>query len=299
MNEELGIPFVKRLLKSRKEKAVSVPNEVDQERTENSWPNETDKKVLRGIAYSLGGLIVVAGTTKALQWWLRKKQGEQALQDATEEGSHESYANALHLAFLNDGLWGTSVEVVRRTIIAIPTFTDWEKVFTAYKRITKGRSLLFDMKNELTTTEWTEMLAIINSKPLTRHDAPQYRPDLWAERLYQAMIYTWLGLPQTDEDAIKAVLLEMPDQTAWNDTKTAYFQKFGADLKDELDGDLWMWGDLDWRAVLKGRNVLAGMQNALDIEWLNFQVSQQIHRYRNALINQRWKEQLNQKNITA
>ena len=74
-----------------------------------------------------------------------------------------------------------------------------------------------DLKSELATTEYNEMLAIIAGKP--DRISGNYKPVItyqqylsWAKRLKAAFDITYWFVPGTDEPAIKAVFLEIPTQ---------------------------------------------------------------------------------------
>lgn len=168
------------------------------------------------------------------------------------EDLHATWAKQCKLAFDNDGWWGTDESALRKVIIAIPSQEDFEKVQQSYKKLYKGRNLVEDMTDELKTTEYNEMLAILSSKPKKAKDAtgaPIYNPQAWATRLYNAMsiYYGWI-FPGTDEDAILAVFAEMPSKKAFSDTKQAYYVQYGVSLEDDLDGDL-DWS-MDWRSII-------------------------------------------------
>ena len=99
------------------------------------------------------------------------------------------------------------------------------------------------MTGELKQTEYNEMLAIINSKPEKAKDAKKgaviYDPHGWAKRINAAINYNWGGLFWgTDEDAITAVVMELPTQAAFVDTATVYKAEFGTAIMEDLAGDI-------------------------------------------------------------
>jgi hypothetical protein len=103
--------------------------------------------------------------------------------------------------------------------------------------------MMADMQDELTTSEYREMLAIIASKPEkgnvvhpTQLSPLQYQS--WAKRLRAAFEVSYWFLPGTDEDAIKAVFLEIPTQAALAETAKAYQSLYGDNLLSDLKSEL-------------------------------------------------------------
>ena len=171
------------------------------------------------------------------------------------DDKHATWAKQFQLAFEND-MWGlgTNEELVRTTMLEIPSIEDYEKVEKAYKQLTKTGSLAEDLASELSATEYDEMLAIKQQKVKKAKDAtgkPTYSPVSWAIRLRAAIDYTWLGMPGTDEEAILAVFGEMPDQRAYFKTKKAYANRYtGRNLSKDLSGDLDPYYSFDWKKIL-------------------------------------------------
>ena len=100
-----------------------------------------------------------------------------------------------------------------------------------------------DMQDELTSTEYNEMLAIINEKPDKGNtlidpslSAQQFLS--WAKRLRAAFKITYGWFPGTDEDAIKAVFMEIPTQAAFGQVALAYKNEYGDDLMKDLQSEL-------------------------------------------------------------
>ncbi|MBP2831259.1 hypothetical protein J8281_03580 [Aquimarina sp. U1-2] len=87
-------------------------------------------------------------------------------QQALVEGNPASYAIRLKMAFENDTWlgWGTDEEAVFITLELIPSQSIMRKVQKAYRDLYQ-RNLAADLKEELTTEEFTTAMQIINSKP--------------------------------------------------------------------------------------------------------------------------------------
>jgi hypothetical protein len=108
-------------------------------------------------------------------------------------------------------------------------------------------SLLRDMENELQSSEYNEMLAIISAKPerytsdtsTLQVSAVQYQG--WAARLKAAFDKTYGPIPGTDEPAIKAVFNEIPTQGVFVQVGAVYKTLYGRDLIADLKGELEFW----------------------------------------------------------
>lgn len=152
-----------------------------------------------------------------------------------------TWADQIKNAISNDGVYfGTDEVALRKVLVAIPSKQDYEKVERSYKKQFND-NMTEAIRGDLSTSEYDEMLAIINSKPLKAKDAgaPIYDPHGWAKRLNAAFNYeTWGFLWGTDKEAIRAVIKEMPTRQAYLDTAEAYEEEFGVKLMDDIKGDL-------------------------------------------------------------
>jgi hypothetical protein len=223
----------------------------DQHRMWNSL-GEGQRKFFASFALILG---VSAVTIAAAYLAYKQVQKVRANKEETKsfgKDKHATWAKQFKQAFDNDGWWGTDVPLVRQTMRAIPSKEDFEKVQQSYRVLYKGANLILDMSDELTKTEYEEMLAIMNGKAAKAKGATSkvYDPTGWAKRIHAAVNYTWFGfLPGTDEDALTAVFQEFPTQQAFYNTAAVYKRLYSVSLWDDLDGDT-NWS-MDWRALLK------------------------------------------------
>lgn len=199
------------------------------------------------IKYGILGLVVLGGSFFIGRKLVRRAKSYSEEKKTYEEGTEATYAKQLKMAFENDNWfgWGTDEEAIRKTLRAIPSKEYFRRVINSYQKL-YSRSLMKDMQDELTSTEYNEMLAILSVKPERGKTLQQ--PKLtseqllaWAKRLRAAFNQnTWGFLPYgTDEDAIKAVFLEIPTQAAFAQVAAAYKKEYNddlmADIKDELE----------------------------------------------------------------
>ena len=196
------------------------------------------------ITYSLLGVIVLGGSFFVGRSMIRKARSNNEERKTYEEGNEATLAKQLKMAFDNDMWfgWGTDEEAIRKTLRAVPSKEYFRKVINSYQKL-YARSLMKDMQDELTSTEYNEMLAIINAKPdkgNTLIDASLSGQQFlsWAKRLRAAFKITYGWFPGTDEDAIKAVLMEIPTQAAFGQVALAYKNEYGDDLMKDLQSEL-------------------------------------------------------------
>lgn len=225
------------------------------DREQRSWWNSlTDKQrnTIVSFAIALGISVVALIVIKFASHKIRNVIANNAENNSFGESNHATWAKQLKMAFDNDGWWGTDESAIRRVLIAVPSKEDFLKVQSQYRKLYKGRNLIEDMTDELKTTEYNEMLAILRSKPEKAKDAVSgriYDPHGWATRLYNAMSIYYAGvIPGTDEEAILTVFSEIKTKQEFEDTKEAYQSMYATSLEDDLDGDL-DWS-MDWRAII-------------------------------------------------
>ncbi len=198
------------------------------------------------IQYGILGVIVLGGSFFIGRSLIRKANAKSEQKRTYEDGNPATYAQEIKMAFENDMWfgWGTDEEKLRKTIIAVPSKEEFRKVINSYQKL-YTRSLMADMKDELSSSEYDEMLAIISTKPergtamLQVQSTPgQYKA--WARRLKAAFNeHTWGFLPYgTDEEAIKTVFMEMPTQAAFWETAKVYKDENGDDLINDLKDEL-------------------------------------------------------------
>lgn len=210
------------------ETQVEIPAPVEQK---HDW--RKDALIITGT------VVAVGGTIWAASHFLRKAQENVAQNKSLDEGTPQTYAKQLKMAFDNDGWWGTNVPLVRKVFGEIPSREFYKKIEKAYSALTQGNNLNKDLEDELTSTEYSEILNILASKPDKTGGTSQSNVyENWAERLKAAFDYTVGFFPGTDEEAVQAVFNEFPTQAAFVLTAGAYTKLYGTKLIDDLKGEL-------------------------------------------------------------
>ncbi|TDX01487.1 hypothetical protein [Dinghuibacter silviterrae] len=190
------------------------------------------------LQYTLLGLVVIGGSFYLGRSLIRKAVSTTEERNTFIEGNPAAYAQQIRMAFENNGWWGVDTQSLRQILVAIPSVATFKKVMTSYQRLF-NRSLMMDMKQDLKTTEYNEMLAILSSKPArgttvqpVQLTAQQYQS--WAQRLKAAFDRPYGPFTYADESAIQAVVMEIPSQGAYKQLGLVYKAMYG----NELDGDL-------------------------------------------------------------
>lgn len=196
------------------------------------------------IQYGLLGIIVLGGAVIIGRKLVLQSKANSEEQKTYESGSAAAIAKQIKMAFENDGWWGTDKTALRQAIRDIGSKEEFVQVMTSYQRL-YNRTLMRDMQEELKSTEYNELLAILAAKPdktgtvAAAIGYPQYLS--WAKRLNAAFNIYYGPIPGTDEEAIKAVFLEIPTQFAFQQVAAMYRQLYGTDLTSELKSELEFW----------------------------------------------------------
>ncbi|MFN4313296.1 MAG: hypothetical protein ACK4E0_03310 [Chitinophagaceae bacterium] len=217
-------------------------------KTEETSTHNTDEFTLKEkLTYGIVGLVVIGGSFFIGRSLIRKARSTSEEKKTYEDGNPATFAKQIRMAFENDNWmsWGTDEEALRKTLQAVPSKDAMRKVINSYQKL-YARSMMADMQSELTTSEYNEILAIIAAKPETGNTValPQSNPlqyQSWAKRLKAAFDITYWMIPGTDEDAIKAVLMEMRTQTDFWQTAQAYQALYNNDLVKDLKSELEFW----------------------------------------------------------
>ncbi len=227
-------------------KQAQQERKVEQRNNRKSWwrnLSPEQRRLINNIAIGLGISVVAAIGIHFGVRFIRSKVAISEENKSFGKDKHATWAKQIKNAFDNNGWWGTNEVMLRTALLEIPSKEDFEKVRKSYRHLYKGENLVQTMTSELKDSEYDEMLAIISSKPKRARDAQAgaviLDPLGWAKRFYAAMSYEWLGFGWgTDEDAILAVVNEIPTRKAFSQTAMAYHQKYGNHLLIDLQGDL-------------------------------------------------------------
>lgn len=212
-----------------------------------STHEQDDFTLKEKLTYGIVGLLVLSGSYFIGRSVVRSARSTGEQKKTYDDGNSAAFAQQLKMAFENDNYfgWGTDEDVVRSVIRKIPSKEEFKKVINSYQKL-YARSLMADLKDELTTWEYNEMLAIISGKPDRINGS--YKPIItsqqyvaWAKRLRAAFETSYWFFPGTDEEAIKAVFLEVPTQADFQKIGQAYKREYGSDLISDLKSELEFW----------------------------------------------------------
>jgi hypothetical protein len=226
----------------------------------NSETSTHDEFTLKEkLTYGIVSVVVLGGSFFIGRSLIRKARSTSEEKKTYDEGNAAAYAQKLKMAFEND-MWfdmGTDEEAVRNVMRAVPSKDEFKKVINSYQKL-YARSLMMDLKNELTTSEYNEMLAIIAGKPdkiganyIPQIGQQQYQA--WAKRLKAAFDISYWFIPGTDEDAVKAVFMEIPTQTDFQKVAAAYKSEYGNDLIGDLKSELEFWEYAPYISIINNK----------------------------------------------
>ncbi len=206
------------------------------------------------LLYGIGGLALATGGFMGVRYLVNRLKENIMQNQSLEDGNAATYAKQLKMAFENNGWWGTDVESIRQVFTEVPSKDSFESVRKSYQKLYHA-NLIRDLTDELTNTEYNEMISIISSKPQksggNTADDRAAQAIGWAKRLNAAVNYSVGGFPGTDEDAIRAVFTEIPSQGTYQLVKAAYQRLYGVSLDEDLEGDLEFWEIDEYMAIIK------------------------------------------------
>lgn len=227
--------------------------------TETSAQDHNAFTLKEKLTYSFIGVALLGGSFFIGRRLIRGARATSEEKKTFEEGTPATYAKQIRMAFENDMWfgWGTNEEALRKVFLLIPSKEEFKKVINSYQKL-YARNMMADMQDELTTSEYNEMLAIIASKP-DRGTAPvQYQLNYaqyqsWARRLKAAFDITYWFIPGTDENAIKEVFMEIPTQAAFWEVGKAYKKQYGNDLIEDLKSELEFWEYGSYLSIIENK----------------------------------------------
>jgi len=206
------------------------------------------------LMFVFGGVLLIGGSFFIGRKLVKTGFANHEENKSVQTDSPANFAKRIKMAFDNDGWWGTDEDALRKTLREIPDRSVLEDVAKSYQRL-YSTPMMKDMEDELTTSEYAEMANIIAAKP----DKGGSKPSLviyyqsWARRLKSAFDYTILGMPATDEDAIKSVFIEIPSQAAFNLVANAYMSEYGKNLIADLKSELEIWEYPDYMKIITSK----------------------------------------------
>ena len=218
---------------------------------------QEDWTTKEAILYTTGGIVFLGGSFFLVRFLVKKGIENKEQKSSFEDGTSATYAKGIKMAFENDGWPGTNTKELRRILREISSKEEFEKAVKSYKKL-YGSNLVKDMSNELQSSEYSEMLYILASKPQkmlpggkTVLDQNNYKA--WAKRLKAAFEKTYGFISGTDEEAIKAVFTEIPTQAAFAEVAKTYQNENSSGLIDDLKGELEWWEYADYMKIITSK----------------------------------------------
>ena len=205
--------------------------------------------------YAAGTILLVGGGFFLVRKIIRTASEKKVEQKSLEEGTPESYAKGLKMAFENDGWPGTNMAEVRRIMTEIPSKEFFKSVQKEYQKL-YHHPLNRDISSDLQSSEYREVISIIAAKPdkkIKGGIATSYNYLAWAKRLKAAFDKEYGFMPGTDEAAIKQVFFEIPSQSAFLKVAEAYLNEYHASLIDDLKSELEFYEYPDYMKIITNK----------------------------------------------
>lgn len=211
------------------------------------------------LLYGGGAVVLSVGTFFLGRKIVRSLVSNREEKKSFEEENPATYAKRIKMAFDNDGWFGTNTIELRRVLREIPSKQVFTKVANSYQKLYNS-NVYRDLSDELQSTEYNEMLAIINAKPDRIGKKGEQKPALfsknyneWAKRLKAAFDKEYGFLPGTDEEAIKAVFEEIPNQAAFVEVGKEYAKLYNSNMLDDLKDEVGFWDYSDWMKIITAK----------------------------------------------
>lgn len=198
------------------------------------------------------GATGVAGTIGLIVWInnsAKKATANKSDRKAFTSGNVETKAKQFKMAFENDGYPGTNIPDLRELMRGLKSQDEYEAIAKEYEKQNNPKGMVVkytlnnDMKKELQSSQFKEMLAIKAGKPLKAGQKVPYGVLYreWANRLKAAFEKEYGFMSGTDEGAIFAVFQELPTQKDFSNTAAFYRVQFSRDLNKDLQSELEIW----------------------------------------------------------
>ncbi len=205
-------------------------------------PLQTGMSLKEKLGYGIVAALLLGTGIYVLDKQYKKVIAKKSDLKSFNDGSPQTVAKQIKMAFENDSLPGTDLTKLRYVMSSLKSKDQWAKVVAEYNNQFHS-NLLQDMKKELQSSEYDEMLFIKESKPQKEGQAvaKDVLQKNWAKRLKAAFDKTYSFLPGTDETAIKAVFNEIPTQRDFAFVALYYQREYKAKLLDALKSELEYW----------------------------------------------------------
>jgi len=202
------------------------------------------------ISYAILGVLGVSGLVYLTTRLIKKSIAANSDKKSFEDGTPATIAKQIKMAFENDGQFGTDTKALRELLVKIKSKKELEDVRKEYQKQFNSQ-LYSDMSKELQSSEYREMLQIMEGKP-DKPGSPLSAKQFtaWAKRLKAAFDKTYSFIPGTDEAAIKAVFNEVPTQAAFVSVGKAYQQEYKRDFIKDLKSELEIWEYADYMKII-------------------------------------------------
>ncbi|MGZ4038060.1 MAG: hypothetical protein ACXVPQ_09560 [Bacteroidia bacterium] len=223
----------------------------------SEWLTEGDKRFLKYAAFTGGTLIVLTIAGAIIKHKLKIRKAGNAENLAMVDGTAQSYAKRFQMAL--DHWFHADTQQVRQVFQDIPYQDLYKAIETEYDNLTKKKvgALGRDLTEKLYGTEYNEMQAILNSKPVKKGQKAVFdwpTAHAYAHRIRAAFDNTTLGFSTPDITALQSALRDIPTLYAYAMVRVAYKMDYKVELEDDLNSRLIIY-DFSWKHIVYNKPV--------------------------------------------
>ncbi|HPH21661.1 MAG TPA: hypothetical protein PLE32_22880 [Haliscomenobacter sp.] len=237
-------------MSNQENRQTNLDKIVREQKSNNSQDNGSKFKV----GYAVLGVLGVSGLIYLTTRLIKKGIAANSDKKSFQEGTPSTIAKQIKMAFDNDGQFGTDTKALRDLLTKqIKSRKELDQVRAEYQKQFNSQ-LYSDMSKELQSSEYREMLQIMEGKP-EKPGAPLSAKQFtaWAKRLKAAFDKVYSFIPGTDEGAICAVFNEVPTQAAFISVGKAYQQEYKRDFIKDLKSELEIWEYADFMKIITSK----------------------------------------------
>lgn len=211
------------------------------------------------VLYGSGAVLFSVGTFFFGRKIFQSLRSNREEKKSLEENNPATYAKQIKMAFENDGWLGTNTVELRKILREIPSKQVFSKVANSYQKLYNS-NIYRDLSDELQSSEYNEMLSVINAKPDRIEKKGKQKPQTsekqysaWAKRMKAAFDKEYGFFPGTDEEALQAVFAEIPTQDAFVQIGKEYAKLYSRNMLDDLKDEVGFLDYSDWMKIITAK----------------------------------------------
>lgn len=191
------------------------------------------------LAYTVIGGVGLTALIIFTSKLIKGKIADKSDSKSFEAGTPQTIAKDIKMALDNKWDFGPDTKALRGILQRIKSKAELESVRAEYNKQFK-KAMYADIEGHVKSTEYVELYQIMQTKP-DKTGGKVAKPTLykaWATRLKAAVDRKYTVFTGTDEEAIKAVLYEVPTQQDFVEVGKVYLKDYHANIVTVLKSEL-------------------------------------------------------------